>query len=523
MGSPVLDTTCAAFRRLPADALRPDAIHRFVVGEDPRLRVLTSDEAAAELGDPFATLLLLRGVFPRTAGEVLEALDRESPAGDPLREGFVFLLGEGSQIALTPETGAVNRRLRFLVARGVGAQGADVLLSSFSPDEGDVELMAWDRRNGGFNYYQTVGTSSAWVFAGNSRHALADPTQGKGPFESHLSGTFVMKELRFPWLHWHSKAAPILPSVLAQRPPFVGHPWVTGENPQGADVCEIEVAKPGIERWARHRFDRFLADGGRIDDPARILRQVLATPSVNIVSSQTESRDAAPGRPVDLPQTFFVDSEGLTEVLGLLPPPPFSVDGELYLTALATAGARVTDGAGFVQPGDTHFAFAVPERAFEDQVVLRQAVRVGLLSRRLAACLLMTDFPNPVFSERRAALLAHVPETATVPGDFSERMAETITAAAPATPEGSPEREFAARWARGEDLSPFDDELRTYYAAVAARLRTQDGVDAYVRLAESRRASVRTMPVFETPLLFVTTDLPHAVREMRADATVTEV
>jgi hypothetical protein len=524
MGSPVTDTTCAAFRRLPTEALRPDAVHRLVVGEDSRLRVLDRAEAAAELADPFATLLLLRGVFPRTAGEVLEALDRAAPPGDPLREGSVFLLGEGSQIAMAPDTRSVDRRLRFLVARGIGAEGADVLLSAFSPEEGDVELMAWDRRSGGFNFYQTVGTSSAWVFAGNSRHALSDPTQGKGPFESHLSGTFVMKELRFPWLHWHSKAAPVLPSVLPQEPPFAGHPWVTGDSPQGADVCEVAVAKPGVERWARHRFDRMLADGGRVEDPARILRQVLGTPSVNIVSSHTESRDTAPGRPVDLPQTFFVDSEGLTEVLGLRPPPPFSVDGGVYRAALVTAGARVTDGEGFVQPGDTHFAFAVPERAFEDQVVLRESVRVGLLTRRLAACLLMTDFPNPVFSERRAALLAHVPPTATVAhGDFSRQLADRITAAAPATPEGSPEREFAARWARGDDLSSFDDELDAYYAAVGARLRTQDGFDACVRLAESRRASVRGMPISETPLLFVTTDVPRARREMRADATVPEV
>jgi hypothetical protein len=36
--------------------------------------------------------------------------------------------------------------------------------------------MAWDRRSGGFNFHRTVGANSAWVFAGNSRHALADPT-----------------------------------------------------------------------------------------------------------------------------------------------------------------------------------------------------------------------------------------------------------------------------------------------------------------------------------------------------------
>ena len=150
MGSPTTsDTTCAAFRRLPPELLQPDRVHRFVVGEDPAPRALTGEEAAAELGDPFATLLLLRGVFPRTAGEVLAALDRATIEGDPLRRGFFFLLGEGSQIPMTPATAAVDRNLRFLAARGIGPDGADVLISAFHPDEGNVELMSWDRRRAG--------------------------------------------------------------------------------------------------------------------------------------------------------------------------------------------------------------------------------------------------------------------------------------------------------------------------------------------------------------------------------------
>jgi hypothetical protein len=32
MGSPVTDTSCAAFLRLPPETLRVNAIHRFVVG-----------------------------------------------------------------------------------------------------------------------------------------------------------------------------------------------------------------------------------------------------------------------------------------------------------------------------------------------------------------------------------------------------------------------------------------------------------------------------------------------------------
>ena len=64
---------CAAFRdNLPP--MTPGVIHRFVVGEDQSVREFRPGEAEAELGDPFAALLLLRGTFPTTAGEVITKL-----------------------------------------------------------------------------------------------------------------------------------------------------------------------------------------------------------------------------------------------------------------------------------------------------------------------------------------------------------------------------------------------------------------------------------------------------------------
>ena len=178
------DETCRVFRRMDPGDLQPGAIHRFVVGEDAGPRVLSAEEASSELGDPFATHLLLKGTFPRTAHEVLSALDAATSPGDPLRTRMFFLVGEGSQIPFTLETETVRRNLRFVVSTGAaGADGPDLLLSSSHPDETDLELMAWDRVTGGFNYYRTVGENSAWVFAGNSRHALGEATEGKGPFE----------------------------------------------------------------------------------------------------------------------------------------------------------------------------------------------------------------------------------------------------------------------------------------------------------------------------------------------------
>jgi hypothetical protein len=524
-----VDETCAAFRtRLSEDALTPHVIHRMVIGEDAVPRVLSSEEAAAELGDLFATALLLKGRFPRTAGEVLAFFGEVARADGRLSNPLFFMVGEGSQIPNTP-TAFVDRKLRFLVALGTGSDGPDVLISSFSPDEENVELMAWDLAHGGFNYYRTVGSSTGWVFAGNSRHALSDPTQGKGPFESHTSGNFLMKELRSPWIHWDSPAAQIFPTVFDGPP----HDWFNRKDLTGALTCETSVARPSIARWTKARFDALVA-GGRIDDPARIMRQLLDTPTVNIISSHTESRNAAAGS-VELPQTFFVDSEALSEVLGLRAPPSgFHVSGSIYTQSLQTFGVRLTDTHDedrtdgkpvFERPGDTHFAFCVPERALEDSQVLREARRIGLVSDRLAACLLMTDFANPIFSVRRRALLAHVPATATLAdgaSSFSQQMADTILAAAETSPEGSAEREFAGRWAVGEDFkAAFDGLLSDYYTAITERLQTQEGYDNFFRLAESRRERVEaTMPIAESPLLFARARTKQGALTMLPNATV---
>jgi hypothetical protein len=519
----VTDTSCGVFSDL--GGLDPDAINRFIVGKDTQPRALTTAEAAAELGDPFATLVLLKGTFPRTGEAVMEALKAAAPAGDPLGTDVQsFVLGEGSQL---PAGASAGRGMRFVVATGgTGPDGPDVIISVFDPARGDVELMAWDRVRGGFNYYRTVGDEAAWVHAGNSRHALTGPTQGKGPFESHASGAMVMKELKIPWNNWKSFEADVDGmTVFGAGNPRGDHPWFTGA--QGAENCEVNVAIPAIERWGRARFDQIVADGGTIADPGRILLQVLDTPTVNLVSSRAESQDPGAGG-VTLPASFFVSEEALVNTVGLQGPPAFTVPTDIYNESLRKFEFALDDGNGFHQDGDTHFAFFVPERALEDDVALREALRIGLLTPRLAAALLMVDFPNPIYSGRRRRLLDRVPTQAVLAGGastFSQDMADAILAAAPGSPKGSPEREFADRWAAGKDFTaPFNALLVAYYTAIAGRVTTQDGFDAYVRLAESRRrqAKLATPIVREFPLLFPRTNVPDAARSMRLDGTVLE-
>ncbi len=515
------DETCAAFGRL--SELEPRAIHRFIVGEDQAPRALSTEEATKQLGDPFATLLMLQGTFPHSATATLEAIDQATAPDDPLREQMSFLVGEGTQLA---DPRLASRGLRFLVTRGRSSDGPDLIISVFDPEQKDgVELMAWDRARGGFNYYRTVGDAGAWVFAGNALHAVLEGSEHKGPFESHTSGAMLMKELKTPWINWDSPAARVFETIFPEGDPRATHPFFVDREKQGAITCEAAVARPGFARWARARFEAVTGDDGTIDRPGRILDQVLRTATANLISSHAESEIVATAE-VDLPPTFFVDADGLG-LVGLPVPSPFMLAGTIYQQAIETFQVHINDGNGFDQVGDTHFAFVVPERAAEDQAALAQGIQVGLITDRLAAALLMVDFPNPIFSARRAALLTHVPEQATIGNGtsaFAEEMANAIISAPEASDDGNPEREFAELWAAGDGWKEqFTTTLKAYYEAIEGKLGDQAAFDDWFRLAESRRALFRKFPISEFGLLLPLSNVPEAERAMQSDATVIEV
>ncbi len=513
------DETCRAFDSVaPFDA---GALHRFVVGTDAAPHRMTAAEVK-KLGDPFATLLLARGKIPRSGEQLVETMRASVRKGDPLKLLRTFVVGEGSQLPGNP---GIDRSLRFVVTLGRGPNGPDVFLSTGDPKQaGSVEVMAWDRRAGGFNYYRSTGPKAMWMFAGNSRDALRDSSRGKGPFESHPSGALLMKELKIPWINWHSPSANIPASAFAPNDRRRRHAWFTKRHPGGALAFELDAARPAINRWARARFARLRKQGGNVARPRQIMAQILATPTVNLATTSIESRALEPGTVLDLPATFFVDSECLSDILGLAFPPPFTVKGKIYERCLEKFDVRLEDGS-FKQKGDTHFCFLVPERAFEDQVVLLEAIQIGLVTRRLAACLLMVDPWNPIFSDRRRALLKHVPSAATIANgksSFSGDMARAILKAAEGAGPASPEAEFAKRWEVGSGFKrAFNRLLEDYYDAVTARLRTQAGFEAYFQLAEERRQEFKQkMPIAEFPLLLPHTNITAKGRRMQRDGKV---
>jgi len=501
----------------------PERINQHIEGQRDPTRVMTDEEVERLLSDPFAELVLRRGVFPDNLDELLDAFDAQSGSPQGLDRRSSFLISEGGQIRFQPGLDKGGSRLITVLSRGASPE---VMISTLVPAgasarSGDLlnEVLAWDPRNRTFHFYQRQ--AKAWFWCGQSDMALVEPTRGRGPFDSHVNGYPVMKELQTPWVHWHGPGLGVAETAYGPDDPLVTDPLFVDKD--HALTFETRVIRPLAARWNQARFEKALTDG-RLQRLDQYARQVVTATTGNLISSHREwsQIDAAMG-PDDVPASFFVDLETLAGTLRLpIEVPPLRLDTATYAELVATHDLRVRGGS-VDQPGDVPFCFTVPERAHEDNLALAILVQQGVLSRRLAACLAMVDFTNPLNSTRRAALLAHFPDSAGA-GD-AEALDQVFVDAVRAAPDGDAETEFLEHW----DLGPtgweetFADRIEAYLRSVAQRLTDAAGNDDIFRLAESRRREFDKRSIAEFDL-----SLPRAAAipadtpalEMLPDASV---
>jgi hypothetical protein len=517
----------AARSRLRREFLRSSAqsgLLQLLEGIDSNYRPIP-DAAKDALKDPMAVLLFKRGTFPSTLAETLKALEignNDATSGVPGQRSF--LIGEGGEVPFSPATNDLDRTLRYVVARFRG-NDANVLLSTSAPapDAGFLQVIAWDAENGVFNYYERL-TPTAWAWRGNSRHSLASPTRGRGCFDCHVNGSLVMKELEIPWQNWHSMVASIDDAVSSSSPLRTDPLFL---NRSGGEDLEKLVIRPGISRWNAARTASMIDSAGQVRELPSLLRHLFETTTVNLGTSRTES---SANLDKNLRLEFFLNKTALFDVIGLDPPDNFQtpvIGRTLYQNALATFGFTLASGS-FRQPGDTHFASLAPEAADEDLDVLARLLDANVMTPRFAACVLMIDFQNPVFSPIRQRLSAYVPPTATIQGGVSDlptQFAAAVTAVAPGLPADSPERQFLDNWnlPEGQWQTEFDARIKRYLDSITPRLMAQAGVNAYFELAESRRREFARRPLHEPfDLMLPVTNIPAnaPTLQMNVDGTV---
>jgi hypothetical protein len=483
----------------PIPAGQPGLKARLVGIDPPSGRDLTIDELA-RLSDPLALLLLKRGTFPTTLQELLNALNafNNDTAGLPLQS--VFMISEWGQIPLNSATQNLVRQLRYVVARrNAASAGATVLVSTAPPsDDRDIflQVAAWDSDNEVFHYYERGRGGATWFWEGNSWHALTSPTRGNGPFDSHVNGAPVMKERKAPWLHWNSVTQEIpRENFPAQHPINCASETALFNSRQNADLLQTQIVEPAVRRWTDARLRRVLAPTG-ISDPAALIRQALTATSVNIASAPERGQSTEVG--IRIPSTMFADTDTLVDIL--LPDTaisPIKVPRPIYAQAIAGLKVSLRDTQqGFEQPGDAFFAWPVPERAFEDIVVVDGLVQSGVFSMQFATALLMCDFSNPIDSNRRAALMNHVPSTtvdATGNNGLQAKMLQSMEVTAAAKGAGSDEAEIGRfmRLSDGQWQADAQQRITSLIDVVIARAGTPEGVSDYLRLADWRRRSFR--------------------------------
>lgn len=425
------------------------------------------------------------------------------------------MIGEGGQIPweVARKVDQFFRNFRFVfVLSTKGGIGPDVFISSdvHIDHRGFLQLASWDPSQGAYNFYQRI--QSSWVYSGNSFDAHDPKCHGKGPFSGHTTGGLIMKELRKPWLHWHSSEAGIFDSVF---PPSHPLPSSALFNDIGvADDLEMIIKQANVV-WNKSKVGRHISQGAAHNLPT-LFQQVLVTCNTNLISSQDASRDITPESSVLLPATFFLNH--LTfRFTGVYPMVhPVAVRGEHYLNSLDTFEVHL-HSRNYTAPGDTHFAFVVPEFANEDTNLVSRLIRSQVLSKRLAACLLMVDFSNPIYSDRREHLLQYVPDSVAI-GNKGEALDKAFIAAVKAsgqdTESGSVEHEFLSYWDIGNSgwETAFADIINGYLGRLQTRCETQEGVNDMIRLAASRREQFRRTPQSEFNLTLPRTNISSKER-----------
>ena len=253
------------------------------------------------------------------------------------------------------------------------------------------------------------------------------------------------------------------------------------------------------------------------------MRHLFETTTANLVTSSDASK--AGTLTVALPTSFFLNNDVLFDVLAVDPPGDFQgmkVTRLIYQSNLDKYAFKLLSGK-FQQLGDTFFGYLVPEASFEDINALEHLIAKRLITQKFAACVMMIDFPNPVFSPIRQVLSKYVPTAGAVQADLSAPIIAAIMQAAAALPVESAEGQFVANWKLPDDQwkNVFAGRIRDYLAAANTKLTAKRDFDAYVELAESRRRQFATLPLDEFDLLLPVTSIPHGPSlRMNADGSV---
>lgn len=450
--------------------------------DNAALQPLSADELA-QLNDPFFNLVLKEHSDETNLAEIETLIQPD----ERQRETFVV-----DERIVNPAVGQSRRGILTFRGRNQGEfLDPNVMLSvSFNsddfPDIPNVEAWGWDEPRGLYNYYKldrTVTGNLSWRFRGNSEGADTLTARGRENtcLECHVNGAPIMKELFRPWNNWNSGD-----SEATYLTAGGSDSWAVADNPRlknqlkTAPLLERSIIS-AIRQFNSRRIDSLTReiDGTvEITEGRRLLKPLFETTEFNIISSRGTTRlhpfsttTELPGGQITIPNSFFLNSELLAgggsasyQGLGVQESRSFAdfaqIQPEDYETILTEAGVEL---AG-VQPGDTNFAWLVPEASHIDNDLVDQLITRGIVPREFVAAVMAINLATPVLSPARKSLfdLGIIPERFQVTPS-NDLISQTIAALEMTNPSSdTPAGEFLSLLKSDDPTQILSDRINTY-------------------------------------------------------------
>ena len=458
---------------LSCEAVVPGKIHRLIQPLDNCFTPISDAETEEYLTDPFGKTLLRQGIFPENTQDLIQIL--ESKFG---YKPTTYVLGEGSQIPTSVTPREDRRGLRLQVSFGPNENEGKIFLSKSGPSTAidPLEILSYDPRTKGYNFYVLSPQLGApddspyvWAWTGHSSYARKPETMNQGCFRCHHSGIPQMREIELPWQNWQSQRANIssanVPVAYATDPLF--------QQRRGAELFEQDIRaniKSFFSNWLRESTQKSRGIT-KISDVSEMLRHVTTNTTLNLKSTDVQSRgENTSPKNLDIagvpPNDTFLADTLLQTTLGLdyrtlsvtLPRKEYDAYLKEYdFKLVGTKGFGFNNEKAYEYPGSTYFAFFTPQVAAEDIYVIQRLLHSKIVTDKFVAALLMVDFQNPLFSEKRAALQKYAKQITTgtiikgvssIPEDFAAKIKKTGATASNAEDfdTSSAESQFLYTW-----------------------------------------------------------------------------
>ncbi|KAI9370725.1 hypothetical protein BJX61DRAFT_548777 [Aspergillus egyptiacus] len=576
----------------------PEIWHRqFTRVAGPEIDTLMTVQQQEELKDKFGQFLKEESHWKlNTLDGILSYYYKHSPGAYNLD---IFMIADGAHVDLSKFSnqgdGWFNPHCRIVGVVDFNPQSNDIIFIVGSDEVHNkdrfLQAASWD--GGAFHYYAIEDIQDPhnrkWTYQANSFNAFTDGSDYDmsylGPFNGHVNGACIMKEIHIPWYHWKTGDTDLTKCLSKKQVSlFDSLEYLSSLDTlscvQDAGSLEKKVTYL-ISSWFQRRCQNHFKEtnGQWKGTPAnfhRWMAHLLLTTTINIAAGTQAFSYAAEDTerellPADLslwraPPHLFVNSELLNEIkpfsnsigtftadfsydhyqsavkklqLSLLQEwrsgtPPEDVTKKQLAKGIL-GGGKQTDSyeiQDFLVVNDNSegrdICFTTLQASVEDATGVMN-IPETLVSKPLLRCILLLDFYNPIYSWRRGVLMQYLPRTTTLVNgkyDMEAAFVAKIRASRHASETDSPETQFLTLY----DNPPSDDAIRcrleSYLGNVTRQIKTPEGLYNYMMLAESRRRIYRPLPLDEFGLT-----LPYALAlpttwspiEMAEDATVTPI